>query len=408
MAQKGGIPTVISVLGMYSRTLLNWHPDIPSFVAVTPGQAFKVECLEWTGGQILNTDNADDIHNVDLSRCHNLSGPIEVVGAEPGDILVVDILDVQPFAHQPWGYTGIFDLHNGGGLFASEFDSKACKAVWDFEGIYATSRHIPGVKFAGVSHPGLIGCAPDPVLLAKWNERERALIAANKDKPKGTYVGGREALAESVLQDIAVQGARTIPPREHGGNVDIKNLSRGSKVYFPVYVKGAKLSVGDLHFSQGDGEMSFCGAIEMPGIITLKTSILKNGVSKFGQTMPMFKPSPIDPIYSDRIIFEGISVDLRGDGAQYNMDATVAYKQAALNCIEYLVRLGYSREQAYLLLSAAPVDSHVAGLVDSPNACVTMSLPVGIFDFDINPTEAGLKVRKLGECATSRLPRARG
>jgi len=268
-----------------------------------------------------------------------------------------------------------------------------------------------------VSHPGLIGCAPDPALLAKWNERERGLIAANKDKvpavafppePKGAYVGGREALAESVLQGIAVHGARTIPPREHGGNVDIKNLSRGSKVYFPVYVKGAKLSVGDLHFSQGDGEMSFCGAIEMAGIITLKTSILKNGVSKFGQTMPMFKPSPIDPIYSDRIIFEGISVDLRGDGAQYNMDATVAYKQAALNCIEYLVRLGYSREQAYLLLSAVPVDSHVASLVDSPNACVTMSLPVGIFDFDINPAEAGLKVQKLGECATSRLPRARG
>lgn len=53
------------------------------------------------------------------------------------------------------------------------------------------------------------------------------------------------------------------PPREHGGNVDIKNLSRGSKIYLPVFVKGANLTVGDLHFSQGDGELSFCGAIEM-------------------------------------------------------------------------------------------------------------------------------------------------
>lgn len=128
----------------------------------------------------------------------------------------------------------------------------------------------------------------------------------------------------------------------------------------------------------------------MAGILTLKTSIIKGGVAKFGQTMPMFKPSPIDPLYSDRLIFEGISVDMRGTGAQYSMDATVAYKQAALNAIEYLTKVvGYTREQAYLLLSAAPVDSHVASLVDSPNACVTLSLPTAIFEFDINPSQNG-------------------
>jgi formamidase len=64
-------------------------------------------------------------------------------------------------------------------------------------------------------------------------------------------------------KEVANQGARTIPPREHGGNNDIKNLSRGSRIYLPVYVNGAKLSLGDIHFSQGDGEISFCGAIEM-------------------------------------------------------------------------------------------------------------------------------------------------
>lgn len=57
------------------------------------------------------------------------------------------------------------------------------------------------------------------------------------------------------------EGARSIPPREHGGNCDIKNLSIGSKIYLPVYVKGGMLSVGDLHFCQGDGEITFCGAI---------------------------------------------------------------------------------------------------------------------------------------------------
>ena len=66
-----------------------------------------------------------------------------------------------------------------------------------------------------------------------------------------------------MYDKIAAEGARTIPPREHGGNCDIKNLSRGSRCYFPVYVDEAKLSLGDLHFSQGDGELTFCGAIEM-------------------------------------------------------------------------------------------------------------------------------------------------
>lgn len=59
-----------------------------------------------------------------------------------------------------------------------------------------------------------------------------------------------------------------------GGNCDIKNLSRGSKVYLPVHVKGAKFSVGDLHFSQGDGEISFCGAIEMSGVITINFKVM--------------------------------------------------------------------------------------------------------------------------------------
>jgi formamidase len=58
--------------------------------------------------------------------------------------------------------------------------------------------------------------------------------------------------------------------RENGGNCDIKNLSRGCRVYFPVFVEGAKLSMGDMHFSQGDGEVSFCGAIEMSGFLELR------------------------------------------------------------------------------------------------------------------------------------------
>ncbi|KAL1746454.1 Acetamidase/Formamidase [Schizophyllum fasciatum] len=398
--KENSVPHPTLVKGLHNR----WHPDIPPFATVTPGQVFKLECVDWTGAQIGNNDFSDDIQNVDLTKIHNLSGPVAVEGAEPGDCLVVDILDVTPFEKMPWGYTGIFELENGGGLFAREFNSKAAKAIWDFEGIYATSRHIPGVRFAGVTHPGLIGTAPSPALLAIWNARETALIAehaaavppvAFAPTAAGAYVG--QDLAPEVRHKIAREGARTIPGREHGGNCDIKNLSKGSRCYFPVFVPGANLSVGDLHFSQGD--MTFCGAIEMAGIITLKTSVIKGGVEKFALKQPIFMPSPVDPVYSQKLIFEGISVDLHGDGKQYNMDATVAYKQAALNAIAYLMKLGYSREQAYLLLSAAPVESHVGAIVDSPNACVTLAIPTGIFDFDILPRDDGLTKHELGSCA---------
>ena len=158
---------------------------------------------------------------------------------------------------------------------------------------------------------------------------------------------------------IAAEGARTVPPREHGGNCDIKDLSRGSKIYFPVYVKGGGLSMGDLHFSQGDGEITFCGAIEMAGWLHLKVEIIKDGMAKYGIKNPIFKPSPIMPNYKDYLIFEGISVDERGK--QHYLNVHIAYRQACLNAIEYLTKFGYSPAQAYAILGTAPVQGHISG-----------------------------------------------
>ena len=76
----------------------------------------KIECVDWTGGQIGNNDSADDVKSVDLTKVHYLSGPFEVETAEPGDVLIVEIQDVQPFQEQPWGFTGVFDKNNGGGF----------------------------------------------------------------------------------------------------------------------------------------------------------------------------------------------------------------------------------------------------------------------------------------------------
>lgn len=120
-----------------------WHPDIPAIATVSPGEIFRVECLDWTGGQIKDTDDASDVQHVDLTKVHYLSGPIAVKGAEPGDLLVVDILDIGPLPNSEWGFTGIFAKENGGGFLTDHYP-KAAKAIWNFEGRYATSRHIPG------------------------------------------------------------------------------------------------------------------------------------------------------------------------------------------------------------------------------------------------------------------------
>jgi formamidase len=369
-----------------------WHPDIPMVATVKPGASFRVECADWTGGQIFDDDSANDVRDVDLTKVHYLSGPIGVEGAEPGDLLVVNILDIGTLPSSDWGFTGIFAKSNGGGFLTEQFPD-ARKACWQFEGIFAKSRHIPGCRFAGIMHPGLIGCLPSADLLKTWNQREAALVATdpNRVPPLAALPYADTALmgklTGAAAAEAAKYGARTVPPREHGGNCDIKNLSRVSPVYFPVYVKGGGLSMGDLHFSQGDGEITFCGAIEMAGWIEINVDIIKGGMQKYAVTNPIFRPSPLEPRYNDYLIFEGISVD--ESGKQHYLDAHVAYRRACLNAIQYLKQFGYTGEQAYAILGTAPVEGHISGIVDIPNACATLWLPTGIFDFDIRLTPQG-------------------
>ena len=388
-----------------------WHPDIPIAAMVKPGDEFRVECREWTDGQIGNNDSANDVRDVDLTKCHMLSGPIGVEGAEPGDLLVVDILDLGPVPQevgpapgQGWGYTGIFAKDNGGG-FLTDWFPDAAKAIWDFHGQQATSRHLPGVRYTGITHPGLFGTAPSHELLAKWNERERALIATDPDRvpplalpplEENTLAGN---LTGPELQRIAREGARTVPARENGGNHDIKNFTRGSRVFYPVHVPGAKLSGGDLHFSQGDGEITFCGAIEMGGFIDFGVDLIKGGMETYGVTTnPIFMPGNVAPQYSEWLTFIGVSVDHEENRNHY-LDATVAYRRACLNAVEYLKKFGYSGEQAYLLLGSAPIEGRVSGVVDIPNACCSLYLPTAIFDFDIRPSAAGPTRADRGQCA---------
>ena len=390
-----------------------WHPDIPPAVTVRPGTEFRIECRDWTDNQIGNNDSANDVRDVDLTHAHMLSGPIAVEGAEPGDLLVVDILDLGPVPQaegdgsgQGWGYTGVFARDNGGGFLTDHFPD-SYKAVWDFHGQQATSRHIPGVRYTGITHPGLFGTAPSAELLARWNAREQALIDTDPHRVPALALPplADNALAGTASGDvgrrIAAEGARTVPARENGGNHDIKNFTRGSRVFYPVLAPGALLSGGDLHFSQGDGEITFCGAIEMGGFIDLHVDLIKGGMEKYGVTTnPIFMPGNVAPQYTEFISFVGISVDHETDTNHY-LDATMAYRNACLNAVEYLKTFGYSGEQAYLLLGSAPIEGRLSGVVDIPNACSTLYLPTAIFDFDIRPTAEGPRKADRGQCAVT-------
>ena len=143
-----------------------------------------------------------------------------------------------------WGFTGLFDHNNGGG-FLSDIYREARKAIWDFSGIIICFK------------PSYSWCT-----LCRTNPSRFELIRNNVRNwhfcvwTISIRIDGLCTLAER-------SSSRTIPPRENSGNCDIKDMSRGSRVYYPVYVKGAKLSVGDIYFSQGDGEVAFCGGIEM-------------------------------------------------------------------------------------------------------------------------------------------------
>lgn len=291
------------------------------------------------------------------------------------------------------------------------------------------SSHIPGVRFAGLIHPGLIGTAPSAELLKMWNDREAALVAEEGTENEKTLCGCLHTRPLACLPEakgamlgklghfkqkgddeswmaIAKEAARTVPGRENGGNCDIKNLSRGCTVYFPVFVPGANLSMGDMHFSQGDGEVSFCGAIEMSGFLDLKCSIIKGGMKMLPvvgpsplSVNPIFEIGPLEPRYSEWLVFEGVSVDEQGN--QHYLDATIAYKRAVLNCIKYLSQFGYSEEQVYLMLSCIPCEGRISGIVDVPNACATLAIPLAIFDQDVRPPKtleglaSGVKVRNV-------------
>jgi acetamidase/formamidase len=141
-----------------------WHPDIPAAVTIKPGEVFRADVREWFDGAIRNDDSADDVRNAPLPGVHVLTGPFHVEGAEPGDLLIVDILEIDacdqedsgPFSGMGWGYTGVFATKNGGGFLTEQFPD-AYKVIWDFRGRRHHLASHSGSLLRGHPSPGSDG-----------------------------------------------------------------------------------------------------------------------------------------------------------------------------------------------------------------------------------------------------------
>src|SRR3954451_9602666 len=227
-----------------------WHPDIAPVIRCDPGEDVVLETRDAFDGQFGPDVSLDIVAAPNLDRLHPLTGPVYIEGAEPGDLLDIEIIDIEP---DHYGYTTVVP---GFGFLRDMFPDPF-KVNWDIADGWATSADLPGVRIPGSPFMGTIGLAPSHELLAAATAREQALL------DRGGFVLPPSA-ASAVPDDphIAAHALRTIPPREQGGNMDIKQTSKGVHLLIPVGVAGALCSAGDAHFAQGDCEP--CGpAIEM-------------------------------------------------------------------------------------------------------------------------------------------------
>ena len=178
----------------------------------------------------------------------------------------------------------------------------------------------------------------------------------------------------------ATEGLRTIPPRECGGNFDVKQLTKGSKLFLPVYVDGALFSTGDGHFAQGDGEVCVT-AVEMAATVSMRFQVHKGEAARKNIQAPRFSHSDYfhDPAWAaPKNFIATMGMPLRKDGSNDAENLNLATRNALFQMIDILQERGYSREQAYCICSVA-VDLRISNVVDVPNFVVSALLPEGIF-----------------------------
>jgi formamidase len=265
---------------------------------------------------------------------------------------------------------------------------------WELSRQGATSVDMRGVNVRFDGFMGTIGVAPGPSQTETYFQRESQLAAA------GGFVLGPQPLDAMPAAVCGPSGSnkerclRTIPPRENGGNMDVKQMQVGTTLLLPCFVDGCLLSIGDVHFAQGDGEVSGT-AIEMDATVTVKLQVRKGlgaqvtqpqfeggrqlkrlAPSKFHATVgyPLKRSGVIPPTHA---YLDGTKI---GPLSNLSEDVTLAARDALLKMIDWLViNKGLTRQQAYALASVA-VDLRISNLVDTPNFAVSAILDLGVFE----------------------------
>ena len=342
-----------------------WHPDIPPVVEVEPGETVEMDTLDAADTQIKPGSTVEDLESMS-SNAHPLTGPVNVKGARPGDLLAVHIEEILP---QPFGWT----RNRPGFGFLRDLFTESHLTRWRIQGGFATSEDLPGVRIPSAPFMGVMGLAPSHELHRKVLAREEDLAARGgvvlPPKPEG-----------AIPEHLGAEGLRTIPPRENGGNVDIRHLVAGTTVYMPVYQEGALFSAGDAHFAQGDGEV--CGtAIEMSATFRARFDIIEDGgIGRRDMSFEWQGAEPPPNLNLPARFYATTGICVRNDGVNESEDLTLAARNALLNMIEHLQRTyGYNDKQAYHLCSVA-VNLKISQVVDLPNVLVSAILPLDIFD----------------------------
>jgi formamidase len=221
---------------------------------------------------------------------------------------------------------------------------------------------------------GVMGVAPSHELLDSITMNEKRLA---EQGVKVALPSKKNAIP--ATEPVLTNGLRTIPPNRHGGNLDVKQLKKGSTLFLPVLTDGALFSAGDAHFAQGDGES--CGtAIEVGARLHVKFKVHKDA-SRGPASSPLhFEYSDVLSIgRQNRKYHATMGISTRPDGSIEPGNLTLASQNALLAMIDYLAaehRL--SREQAYILTSVA-VDMRISQIVNHPNVLVSAFLPLDIF-----------------------------
>jgi formamidase len=363
-----------------------WHPAIAPVAFANSGDIATFGTRDAFDHSLNRNSTAADVVALNLNLVHPLTGPLFVHGAAPGDVLAVTLLDIEP---DKFGYTIIVP---GFGFLRDVFPDPFI-ARWDLSRHGATSPDIPGVKIRFDGFMGTIGVAPGPAQIETYFQREAELASA------GGFVLQPQPL-DALPSAVCGPGGshsgrclRTIPPRENGGNMDVKQMQVGTTLLLPCFVNGCLLSIGDVHFAQGDGEVSGT-AIEMDATVTVRVQVIKGlgaqvtqpqfhggdqlkrlAPKKFHATVgyPLKQKGVVPPTHA---YLNGTTI---GPLANLSEDVTLAARDALLQMVDWLtINKGLGREQAYCLSSVA-VDLRISNLVDTPNVAVSAILDLGVF-----------------------------